>query len=146
VCEVIDTRRQPAAARDDLVSMLLAARDEETGEGMSARQLRDEVMTFFLAGHETTANALAWTWYLLAQHPEIGEAVRSEVAQAIGTRPPTQADLARMPLARMVVEEAMRLYPPTPSASVPAPTTGGRASRISHSAAGPASASARPSR
>src|SRR5262249_37762030 len=83
-----------------------------TGERMTARQLRDEVMTFLLAGHETTAVALTWTWYLLSQHPEIADRLQREVTAAIGTRPPALADLPKIPLARMVVEEGMRLYPP----------------------------------
>jgi cytochrome P450 len=92
--------------------MLMAARDEDTGEAMTARQLRDEVMTFLLAGHETTAVALTWTWYLLAQHPEIAARLRREVIGALGSRTPGIDDLPRIPLARRVVEEAMRLYPP----------------------------------
>jgi cytochrome P450 len=92
--------------------MLMAARDEESGERMSPRQLRDEVMTFLLAGHETTAVALAWTWYLLALHPEIREQARGEIERVLGDRLPSLDDLPRLPLARMVVEEAMRLYPP----------------------------------
>jgi cytochrome P450 len=96
----------------DLLGMLMAARDEDTGERMSRTQLRDEVMTFLLAGHETTAVALAWTWYLLARNPAIAERARAEVVACLGDRPPTLADLPQIPLARMVVEEAMRLYPP----------------------------------
>ena len=90
----------------------MAARDPDTGEGMSRRQLRDEVMTFLLAGHETTAVALAWTWSLLARHPQIAEQAREETLAVLGDRTPTLDDLPRLPLARMVVEEAMRLYPP----------------------------------
>jgi len=112
VYDIIDARQRAHATGDDLLGMLMAARDEDTGEGMSRRQLRDEVMTFLLAGHETTAVALAWTWYLLARHPHIAEQARGEVIGCLGDRPPTVADLPRLPLARMVVEEAMRLYPP----------------------------------
>jgi len=112
VCTVIASRRSRDEPGNDLLGMLMAARDEETGEVMSAQQLRDEVMTFLLAGHETTAVALAWTWYLLARHPEIAEGARAEVLAALGDRAPTLDDLPRIPLARMVVEEAMRLYPP----------------------------------
>jgi cytochrome P450 len=90
----------------------MSARDEETGAAMSPRQLRDEVMTFLLAGHETTAMALSWTWYLLARHPDVAEAARAETLAAVGDRAPALEDLPRIPLARMVVEEAMRLYPP----------------------------------
>jgi cytochrome P450 len=112
VYDIIDARRREHAPGDDLLGMLMAARDEETGEGMSRGQLRDEVTTFLLAGHETTAVALAWTWYLLARHPEIAEQARAETIAVLGDRAPTLADLPRLPLARMVVEEAMRLYPP----------------------------------
>ena len=112
VYEIIDGRQRAHETGTDLLGMLMAARDEDTGEGMSRRQLRDEVMTFLLAGHETTAVALAWTWYLLAKHPEIAEQARAEVIGHLGDRPPTTADLPHLPLARMVVDEAMRLYPP----------------------------------
>ena len=112
VYNIIDGRRLAHAPGDDLLGMLMSARDEGTGEGMSRGQLRDEVMTFLLAGHETTAVALAWTWYLLARHPEIAEQARAETLAVLGDRDPTLDDLPRLPLARMVVEEAMRLYPP----------------------------------
>jgi cytochrome P450 len=112
VFDVIAARRGDGVDRGDLLSMLMLARDDETGEGMTPLQLRDEVMTFFLAGHETTAVALAWTWYLLAQHPEIAARVVAEVDDVLGDRPPAFDDLPRLRLARMAVEEAMRLYPP----------------------------------
>jgi cytochrome P450 len=92
--------------------MLLAAQDEETGVGMTDRQVRDEVMTLFLAGHETTANALAWTWYLLAQHPTIQETLHAEVDAVLQGRPAGFDDLARLGYARQVFSEAMRIYPP----------------------------------
>ena len=109
---IIETRRRTDEAHEDLLDMLLRARDEDTGEGMTDRQLRDEVMTFLLAGHETTAVALSWTWYLLARHPQVAERLRAEVATALGGRTPTLEDLPRLQYARMVVEETMRLYPP----------------------------------
>jgi cytochrome P450 len=112
VFDIIGARRRTDEVREDLLDMLLRARDEETGEGMTDRQLRDEVMTFVLAGHETTAMALSWTWHLLARHPAAAERLRAEVAHALGGRTPTPDDLRRLPYARMVVEEAMRLYPP----------------------------------
>ncbi len=112
VYDIIDDRRRAHAPGDDLLGMLMAARDEDTGEGMTRTQLRDEVMTFLLAGHETTAVALAWTWYLLARHPEIADEARRETLATLGDREPTLDDLPRLPFARMVVEEAMRLYPP----------------------------------
>ncbi len=112
VFDIIEERRRTGAAHEDLLDMLLRARDEDTGEGMTDRQLRDEIMTFLLAGHETTAVALSWTWYLLARHPSVAESLQAEVATALGGRTPTVEDLPRLRYARMVVEEAMRLYPP----------------------------------
>jgi cytochrome P450 len=112
VYDIIEARRRTDEPHEDLLDMLLRARDEETGDGMTNRQLRDEVMTFVLAGHETTAVALAWTWYLLDRHPAVAERLRAEVTAALGGRTPTIDDLPRLQYARMVVEEAMRLYPP----------------------------------
>jgi cytochrome P450 len=112
VYDIIDGRRRSGETGDDLLGMLMSVRDEETGEGMSRGQLRDEVMTFLLAGHETTAVALAWTWYLLALNPDVAERARTETLAVLGDRDPALDDLPRLPLARMVVEEAMRLYPP----------------------------------
>jgi cytochrome P450 len=96
----------------DLLDMFMEVRDEETGETMSDRELRDEVMTMYLAGHETTANALAWTLYLLAQHPEWEARVRAEVDRVLGGEPATFESLMRFDLVRRVIEESMRLYPP----------------------------------
>jgi cytochrome P450 len=102
-----------AEAQDDLLSMLLEARDEESGQGMTDRQLRDELVTLFLAGHETTAISLAWTFHLLAQNPEVEAKLHAEVDAVLGDRSaPTFDDLERLPHARMVAEESMRLYPP----------------------------------
>lgn len=112
VYDVIARRRRAGVVRDDLLGMLMEARDADTGEGMTPRQLRDEVMTFFLAGHETTANALSWALYLLARHPEAEERLRAEVETVLGDRPPAAADVPALAFARAVVEEAMRLYPP----------------------------------
>src|SRR5206468_1350199 len=93
-------------------SLLLNARDVESGLGISDRQIRDEVMTMFLAGHETTANALAWTWYLLGKHPEIQSRVEQEAAFVLGGREPAAADIPRLVFCEQVIREAMRLYPP----------------------------------
>jgi cytochrome P450 len=109
---MIAERRKDGQDRGDLLSMLMAARDEETGEGMTDRQLRDEVMTIFLAGHETTANALSWTFYLLSLHPEIEARLREELDQVLGGRPPRMEDLPKLPYVDQVLKEAMRLYPP----------------------------------
>ncbi|GCE04991.1 cytochrome P450 [Dictyobacter aurantiacus] len=112
VYEIVQQRRASQEAHEDLLSMLIEARDEETGEGMNDQQLRDEVMTLLIAGHETVANALAWAWYLLAQHPEVEQKLQAELAQVLAGRPPTIEDLPRLSYTRMVFEESMRLYPP----------------------------------
>jgi cytochrome P450 len=96
---------------EDLLDIFMSARDPETGEGMSDEQLRDEVMTMFLAGHETTAMTLAWTFDLLARHPEVEARLRGELACLEG-RTPTIADLPKLPYGERVLLEAMRLYPP----------------------------------
>lgn len=101
--------------RGDLLAMLLAARDEETGEGMSPRQLRDEALTIFAAGHETTANAMSWTFYLLARHPEVEGQLQAELDETLGGRPPELSDLARLRYTGAVVKESMRMYPPVPT-------------------------------
>jgi cytochrome P450 len=112
VARFLAERRADGRDRGDLLSMLLAARDPETGQGMSDKQLRDEIITILLAGHETVANALTWTWYLLARHPEAEARLHHELDRVLGGRVPTFADLAELEWTRMVVEEAMRLYPP----------------------------------
>jgi len=110
VHRIIAERRVRPGTGNDLLSMLLEAHYEEGG--MSDRQLRDEVMTMLLAGHETTSNALAWTFHLLSRHPFAAHRVRTELAEVLGGRPPTVGDLPRLAYSRMVIEEAMRLYPP----------------------------------
>jgi cytochrome P450 len=112
VVRLIAERRANGADRDDLLAMLLAARDPETGEGMSDKQLRDEILTIFVAGHETTANALSWTWYLLAQDTKAEAKLHAELDMVLGGRAPRFADLAELKYTRMVLEEALRLYPP----------------------------------
>ena len=112
VYATIAQRRRAGGGNHDLLAMLLAARDEETGEGMSDRQVRDEVMTLLIAGHETVASALAWTWYLLAQAPEVERKLHAEVDAVLGGRPPSATDLPRLAYTRQVFEEALRLYPP----------------------------------
>jgi cytochrome P450 len=107
-----ERRAHPDEGRTDLLQMLIDARDEEGGGGFSDRQLRDELITIFAAGHETTAVALSWTWLLLDRHPSVRAKLEAELDQVLGGRAPTYADLERMPYGRMVVEEAMRLYPP----------------------------------
>jgi cytochrome P450 len=112
VVQDIITERRQGEHKGDLLSMLLLARDEETGEGMNDRQVRDEVMTLLLAGHETTSNALTWTWYLLSQHPDAESRLHAELELVLGGRIPAVEDLPRLPYTRMVLEEALRLYPP----------------------------------
>jgi cytochrome P450 len=110
---IIEERRRSGADRGDLLSMLLLATDVEgDGGGMSDRQLRDETMTLFLAGHETTANALAWTWYHLARNPEAERELHREIDSVLEGRLPSPADYARLPYAEMVLSESMRLHPP----------------------------------
>jgi cytochrome P450 len=105
--------RDPNAEQPgDLLAMLLAARDPETGHGMSDKQLHDELLTFLIAGYETTSAALEWTLILLARHPDVAERVRREQHAICGARPPAVDDLPRMPYTRMVLDEALRLYPP----------------------------------
>jgi cytochrome P450 len=111
VYEVIRKRRQQQEDVGDMLSILLNAVDEN-GQRMDDKQLHDEVMTLLLAGHETSANILAWTWYLLAQHPEAQERLHAELDHILAGRIPTVEDLPQLDYTRMVLEEAMRLYPP----------------------------------
>jgi cytochrome P450 len=108
---LIRLRRSNDHTGDDLLYGLLHTQDE-SGRGMSDKQLRDEVMTLLLAGHETTAVSLSWTWYLLAQYPEVEEKLWSELRQVLNGRKPTAQDLSKLPYTGRVVKEAMRLYPP----------------------------------
>ena len=103
--------RRRTAGGEDLVSMLVDARDED-GARLTDKQVRDETISFFIAGHATIASALTWTWYLLSTHPESWRRLRAEVEEVLGGRPPGAADLPRLRYAGMVVQEAMRLYPP----------------------------------
>ena len=113
IYRIINERRASGEDRGDLLSMLIAARDEEgDGSGMTDEQLRDEAMTIFLAGHETTANALAWTWYLLSQHPEVEARFHAEVDEVLKGALPTAEDFPRLRYTEMIFAEAMRLYPP----------------------------------
>ncbi len=109
---IITTRRQQTGPSADLLTMLMEARDEDTGAAMSDAQLRDEVMTLLLAGHETSANTLSFALMALAQHPEIAHTVRAEARTVLAGRPPTLADLPALRYTRMVIDETLRLYPP----------------------------------
>jgi cytochrome P450 len=103
---------EPAAEPTDLLGRLLAAQDSETGKGMTANEVRDQVVTILMAGHETTAQALVWTWYLLSQHPEVEAKLHGELTTVLQGRMPRSEDLANLRYTRMAIEESMRLYPP----------------------------------
>ena len=107
-----ERRRKDQGDGDDLLGMLMAARDEETGEGMSDGQIRDEVTTIYLAGHETTAGTLAWAWYLLSKSPDVARSVREEVRRVLGDRTPAIEDLKHLTYTKAVLDETLRLYPP----------------------------------
>lgn len=111
---IINERRATGAQYGDLLDMLLEARDEDTGLGMTDEQIRDEVTTIFGAGHETTANALTWTWYLLAQHPAVLAKLQAEVDAVLEGRPPTADDVPRLTYTAQVFQEALRVYPSVP--------------------------------
>lgn len=104
---------RPASQQNpDLLDRLIAARDEESGTRMTAREVRDQVLTIFVAGHETTALALMWTWYLLSMHPEHEARMHAELDSVLGGRTPAWPDVVRLPYTRMILQESMRLYPP----------------------------------
>jgi cytochrome P450 len=104
--------RSRVAGTDDFITSLLAARDPLTGDALTHRQLRDEIVTMLVAGHENTGNALAWTWYLVASHPAVEQRLHAELDATLGSRQPTWSDLAALPYTRTVVAESLRLYPP----------------------------------
>ncbi len=108
----ITNRRASGEDTGDLLSMLLLARDEDTDGVMTDKQVRDEAMTLFGAGHETTAHALSWTWYTLSQNPDVQEHLHAELAEVLGGRAPTLEDLPHLPYTERVIKETMRLYPP----------------------------------
>ncbi|MBA2341059.1 MAG: cytochrome P450 [Pyrinomonadaceae bacterium] len=113
IYRIIEERRRSDTDQGDLISMLLLARDEgEGGEQMTDEQVRDEAMTLFLAGHDTTSNALSWTWYLLSQHPEVEAKLHHEIDTVLAGKLPSTEDIARLKYTEMVFTEAIRLYPP----------------------------------
>ncbi len=112
IYQLIGSRRQQTEQTEDLLSMLIEARDEETGRQMDDKLLRDEVATLMLAGHETTANALSWTLMLLAQYPEVRQKLEAELKQVLQGRLPTVEDIGKLHYTSQVVKESMRLYPP----------------------------------
>jgi cytochrome P450 len=105
-------RRRGGGPQNDVLDLLLAAQDEESGTGMSDEQLKDEALTVLTAGHETIGASLSWTWYLLAAHPDMQEQLHRQVSTCLQGRLPTADDLPQVPLATAVLEESMRLYPP----------------------------------
>ena len=112
VYDIIAERRRTGAEHFDLLGMLLAARDGDTGEGMSDLQLRDETTTLLVTGHESTANAAMWIFFVLSQHPEIEQRVRDELAAVCGQDTPDDGQLRELSYLRMVIEEVLRVYPP----------------------------------
>jgi cytochrome P450 len=105
---ITESRKNP---KDDLLGMMLETRDADTGEGMTDRQARDEVVTIFFAGHETTAATMAWAFYLLSEHPEIEERMRAEVKKILNGRLPTFTDLPKFVYMQQAINEVLRLYP-----------------------------------
>lgn len=113
IYRIIAERRASGGDQGDLLSILLQALDAEgDGGGMTDRQVRDEAITLFLAGHETTANALTWTWYLLSEHPEVEAKLHAEIDEVLGGRQPTFEDIPRLTYTEKVLTESMRLFPP----------------------------------
>ena len=115
--KLIQSRERTSGTPHDLLDRLIAARDGETGVRLSNEEVRDEVVIIFLAGHDTTALALTYTWYLLSQFPAVEAKLHEELDRVLGGRAPTHDDLANLPYTRMVLEESMRLYPPAPGLS-----------------------------
>jgi cytochrome P450 len=112
IYSIIQQRRAAGEDRGDLLSMLLLAQDTSNGKGLTDIQVRDEAMTIFLAGHETTANAIGWSWYLLSQHPEIETEFHHELDRVLDRRVPRMDDVANLKLTSQIFSEALRLYPP----------------------------------
>lgn len=112
VYRIIAEHHSGKGASSDLLSMLLDVRDEQTGEGLSDAELRNETITFLLAGHETTANAVSWTFYLLSQNPDVERQLRAELAAVPDGGPPTVEHFPHLKFTTMVIQESMRLYPP----------------------------------
>jgi cytochrome P450 len=109
---VVSDRSSSNVDYEDLLDMLMAARDMESGEGMSSKQLRDEIVTIFFAGHETTALTLTWAWTLLFENPEWRERIEAEVEGVLGDRRPKATDVPALKATRMVLDETLRLFPP----------------------------------
>jgi cytochrome P450 len=116
IYRMIEAREKNLAdAPNDLLTRLVAAKDPDDGAGLSAQEIRDEIITIFEAGHETTAVAMTFTWYLLSQHPAVEARLHAELDAVLGGRVPTLEDLPKLTYTRQVIEESMRLYPPAPA-------------------------------
>ena len=110
--DLIEARMKSGAnANGDLLDRLISSRDEESNSGMTAREIRDQVLTIFVAGHETTALSLMWTWYLLSMHPEHEARMHAELDAVLGGREPTWPDVGKLVYTRMILQESMRMYP-----------------------------------
>ncbi len=109
---IISARRNDSELHHDFLGMLMAAKDEESGLGMSDEQLKDEVLTLLVAGHDTVAASLSWTWILLSQNPKVRSQLHDELKSVLAGRSPELADSARLPYTRMIFDEALRLFPP----------------------------------
>jgi cytochrome P450 len=107
--------RDSGNAPEDLLARLIAARDEQTGNGMSAQEVRDHIITMFMAGHETTSMVMTWAWFLLSQHPQVETKLHAELDSVLGGRAPVHDDLAKLTYTRMVIDETMRIYPAVPA-------------------------------
>lgn len=112
ILDLVHQRQASGEQRDDLLQMLLDSRYEDTGEAMSEQQLLDELKIIFVAGHETSANGLAWAWYILSQNPEAVAKIRAELEEAVGDRVPAFEDLPKLEYLSQVVDEVLRMYPP----------------------------------
>ncbi|HWO98537.1 MAG TPA: cytochrome P450 [Bacillus sp. (in: firmicutes)] len=113
VLPIIKKRRELGTQEnDDLLAALFRAKDEESGAGMTDEEIYEQVMTFFLAGHETTSNALSWTWHLLSRNPNIEEKFHMEIDTVLGNRPPVLEDFHKLTYTKAVIQESMRLFPP----------------------------------
>ena len=111
IYQIIEQRRTNNEETGDLLSMMMQAQDEDDGSRMNDKQLRDEIATLIFAGHETSANTLAWTWMLLSQYPEVQTKLQQELKEVLGDRAPTVADISALPYTNMVIKESMRLFP-----------------------------------
>jgi len=111
IFRVVEERRRTQTDNGDLVSLLLWARDEQTGESMTDRQIRDELLTMMQAGNDTVSDAISWTWYLTAKHPEVRQRIEQEVDSTLGGRPTSFEDLPALDYTNRVIMEAMRIYP-----------------------------------